>query len=486
MKNIISYSLHVGKGENRIINKNNLMKTMFHNLRYYTKQNLENKIYDKDNVYILKGTKDLFNDVKDLYFDEFESVRIDYNNKQKRKDRKIEDYFEYINNNDQKDLAVEMMIQIGHKDFYDKYGFKDKKDEFVKLFQKEIEKLETHLPNFKIANAVIHFDEASPHIQIVGIPIANNLKRGMSKQISKSEVFNKESLIKLQELMRIGVEDDFKKIYGNVSLKPREKGRNHDFTVKEYGRLMDQVKDKYNESIQNIENGIKNRTNELSNINSKIEDKKDELNNIKSQINTKNNELNTELNKIETKIDSKNNELKLIDNEIYVKNTRLSSINTNLDNKNKELDNIKEQIINNTNVNNDLLLQIERSKDQINQLNNLREEENEIKEKISQLNKNFESEFSKRINNLKDDTIEEFKKQADMFYNLENKYMSLFCEEELFEIVNKYDSKKMEILENKDENIYNNIIPKLPKLLENLFNYIKTGLQAINQNYYYK
>lgn len=62
------------------------------------------------------------------------------------------------------------------------------------IFKNQINKLQKELPNYKIINAVIHYDESSPHIQIVGIPIKENCKTGLEKQVSKSNVFTKEKL----------------------------------------------------------------------------------------------------------------------------------------------------------------------------------------------------------------------------------------------------------------------------------------------------
>ena len=42
------------------------------------------------------GTNDIMNDVKQVYLDEFEEARLEYNNNQTREDRKIEDYFKKV------------------------------------------------------------------------------------------------------------------------------------------------------------------------------------------------------------------------------------------------------------------------------------------------------------------------------------------------------------------------------------------------------
>ena len=54
---------------------------------------------------------------------------------------------------------------------------------------------ESLFPNFKIANATIHFDESSPHLHIIGVAYKDGNKNGMYKQVGKATVFNKESLI---------------------------------------------------------------------------------------------------------------------------------------------------------------------------------------------------------------------------------------------------------------------------------------------------
>ena len=79
----------------------------------------------------------------------------------------------------------------------------DKDDKFkhkmTNVFKEQIADLEEVVPNFRIANAIIHFDESSPHLHIVGVPFKDGMKNGMSKQVGKSDVFNKISLKEIQE-----------------------------------------------------------------------------------------------------------------------------------------------------------------------------------------------------------------------------------------------------------------------------------------------
>ena len=143
------------------------------------KHNLRDYDNNKDNIYILYGTDNLYQDVQELYLQEFEEVRIEYNNKQTREDRKIEDYFKKVCES-QNDIACEIIIELGDMDFWndkdERYRFK-----MVDVYNEQVKDLIKIVPDFKIANATIHFDETSPHLHIVGVPVSYDCKRGMKK-----------------------------------------------------------------------------------------------------------------------------------------------------------------------------------------------------------------------------------------------------------------------------------------------------------------
>ena len=98
-------------------------------------------------------------------------------------------------------------------------------------------KFKTLIKLFQIlrwANATIHFDETSPHMHIVGVPVIDNCKKGMKKQVGKSKLFTKESLTAIQDKMRNACIKSYNKFYGVDSrLKTKQKGRNQDINVKE-------------------------------------------------------------------------------------------------------------------------------------------------------------------------------------------------------------------------------------------------------------
>ena len=266
----LAYSLHLGSDKNRktsskkIAESNSSGTTSFSNngiqtVKQLSKVNNHNlRKYDNDTneIFILCGTNNLYNDVQELYLQEFEQSRIEYNLKQTREDRKIENYFNHISNSKLWDLACEFIIELGDKDF-----LQDKNDEYKKkmidVYREQIKDLLEVVPEFKIANAVIHFDESSPHLHIIGLPISDNNKRGMKKQVAKSKIFTKESLTKIQDKMRNCCIRSYNKFYGTVSeLKKKQKGRNQDINVKDMGGYKEFKRQK-NKKLADLENAYK-------------------------------------------------------------------------------------------------------------------------------------------------------------------------------------------------------------------------------------
>ena len=86
----------------------------------------------------------------------------------------------------------------------------------------------------KTANAVVHLDEDSPHMHIVGVPVAVGYKKGLSKQVSKRKVFTKVVFSRvLQDELRKVANKEVNDWFGE-QIKEKSKGRNHDLTVAEY------------------------------------------------------------------------------------------------------------------------------------------------------------------------------------------------------------------------------------------------------------
>ena len=265
--NELPYSLHLGSNKNRKNSvrssaKNNISGTtsMTNNgiqnaktLSKCDKHNYRKYDNEQEQIVIVKGTSSIYKDVEDFYKTEFEEARLEYNSKQTREDRKIDDYFKKVSDNSKSDLACEIIIELGDKKFWD-----------TKLL----------MPNFKVCSAIIHYDETSPHMHIVGVPIKHNCKTGMSKQVAKTAVFTRTSLMQLQDKMRTLCIEEYNKEYNlDSTLKQKMKGRNRDINVADMTN--------YQETKELIEKHQK----EIDSISNNSLELKTSSNNIKEEIN---------------------------------------------------------------------------------------------------------------------------------------------------------------------------------------------------------
>ena len=93
----------------------------------------------------------------------------------------------------------------------------------TEVYKDQIYKLMEVVPDFKVANAVVHYDETSPHMHLVGIPVKDGYKNGMKKQVAKSKIFTKESLKTLQDKMRAYCIEKFNEVFvQNATLIKKE------------------------------------------------------------------------------------------------------------------------------------------------------------------------------------------------------------------------------------------------------------------------
>lgn len=382
--NELSYSLHLGSdknrkniskqnGKNNISGTTSLPNNAIQNIRQLSKVDKHNyRKYDnnQDLIEIVRGTSSPLNDVKELYLNEFEEARLEYNSKQSRPSRMINNYFENVSNNEKKDLACEIILELGDKEYWDTKdnNFKKKMSE---VYKKQVNDLELLVPNFKIASAIIHFDETSPHLHIVGVPIKYKNKNGMEKQVGKSDVFTKASLIRLQDKMRTLCIEEFNQVYSlDSTLKQKQKGRNKDIHVSDMNNYIE-LKKRIEKNTENLKQANK-KSSELRQNSKDIKDKIDKLkvskfnkdnyilskddkdsfiNFIKQVDNT-----NDEYDKIQTlsktlinaseQLKNKNNKIKTLTENNEALNLRIKTLNDTIREKDNEISFLKSKIHN--------------------------------------------------------------------------------------------------------------------------------------------
>ena len=303
MEQELAYSFHLGSDKNKsklakrvskdnisgttslsnnaIQNANDLSRVNKHNLRDYDK--------NKELIRVIYGTDNIITDVKDLYLKEFEESKIEYNNKQSREDRKIKDYFIKVCES-QNDIACEIIIELGDMDFWN-----DKNQEYrlkmIDVYNEQIKDLTKIVPTFKIANATIHFDETSPHMHVVGVPVVENCTRGMKKQVGKSKLFTKTLLTEIQDKMRNACINSYNKFYEvDTRLKEKQKGRNQDINVKDMSNYK-KIKKQLGKKAEKLAEA-NNQTEKLDNSSKDINEILDKLK--PSKLNKNNNVISNE------------------------------------------------------------------------------------------------------------------------------------------------------------------------------------------------
>ena len=245
-----SYSFHMSAKSHAVNTSGKVAQVSRHNLREY-----ESAAYDRSQIEIIAGSdKSILDTVKDIYHAEFDAALERYN-AGKRSDRKIDDYLEHVSKS-RSDVAAEIIIQVGDSDFW-----KDKSDlerrQMSYIYRDQLRALEKLVPEFKVASAVIHYDESSPHMHVVGVPVADGYKKGLERQVAKTKVFTADRLSFLQDRMREnairGMElEQNQNLFANMQLKEKEKGRNKDIpkqSLNQYYALTEQI-DKLSKSVK--------------------------------------------------------------------------------------------------------------------------------------------------------------------------------------------------------------------------------------------
>lgn len=226
---MITYTFHLSNKKHALTTTKKVASASKHNLRHY-----QSNEYCKENIIVLVGGDNILDDVKELYHQEFDVALAEYN-QGKRSDRRIDDYLQYVSESGKNDVAAEIIIQLGNKEFWSDKTLEQKRN-MEKILQKQLNDLRELVPEFKIASAVIHLDESSPHMHVVGVPVATGYKRGLSKQAAKTKIFTTEALTMLQEEMHKRMDEEmqqYEELFRNVELKEIERGRNADWS-KEY------------------------------------------------------------------------------------------------------------------------------------------------------------------------------------------------------------------------------------------------------------
>lgn len=324
-----------------------------HNNRVYLTPNVE-KDRVADNITLVTQPID------EAYEEIFGEAQAAYNQKQKRADRKINDYYKHVfggepsndivkdNGKNPRQSFYEYCIGIGtmHDTGYaanpeaakkaeqclrefiegipeldgngnpilkldkngnpipklDKKGkpmFDENKNPLYE-YEMKIKSFQERNPNFYLFNAVIHCDEATPHLHYDFIPFADGYKQGMTRQQGIAKALEQMGYGKGKDAIKKFTEDE-RKIFRTIceshgfDVAPEKKGRGYTFTCEEMRdeelqRFIREVEgyegklEDYQKQVADLETQISDTERQLATLSEKVEDAQSDYNEIVGKI----------------------------------------------------------------------------------------------------------------------------------------------------------------------------------------------------------
>lgn len=160
-----------------------------HNNREMISPNVD-KARIKDNIELKRQS------LADAYEEIFGDAVAEYNAKQRRSDRKISDYFEkmfgvradtmradtVIKNDNKQQSFYEYVVGVGTMHDTGYASSPEAAKVAVECLREYMAGFGERNPQFHVFNAVIHQDEATPHLHYDMIPYADGMKKGMTRQ----------------------------------------------------------------------------------------------------------------------------------------------------------------------------------------------------------------------------------------------------------------------------------------------------------------
>ena len=146
-----------------------------HNNRVFVAENVDPDRISQNVVFVQR-------DLRGIYHELFDEAVEEYNAKQKRKDRIIQDYYNKIKDGHQEHLFTEVIVQIGN--MKDSNCMMEETAVVRQILEEYMRGFEERNPSLRVFNAVLHMDEQTPHLHIDFVPFSEGNKRGISTKVS--------------------------------------------------------------------------------------------------------------------------------------------------------------------------------------------------------------------------------------------------------------------------------------------------------------
>ena len=221
--------------------------SLSHNNRDFTAKNIDSS-RTADNIVFVQQ------ELSEAYHQLFGDAVERYNARQKRNDRKISDYFQHLFNREPSASVItgankqksfyEDLVQIGTKD---DSGIGTPDAEIaVACLREYMESFQERNPNFYVFNAVMHLDEATPHLHIDYIPVGHfdrglDTRNAMAKALEEMGHGKGANAINRWRLTEWEVLHQIFKAHG-VEIAEPKKSRGYSYTTQEYGKHQDEIR----------------------------------------------------------------------------------------------------------------------------------------------------------------------------------------------------------------------------------------------------
>lgn len=146
-----------------------------HNNRIFVADNVDSSRSADNIIYVQK-------DLREFYHEIFDGALAEYNSAQTRKDRVIENYYDHVKRGKREKLFQEVVVTFGNSETC---GVGSKNWQIaIDLLNEYMQEFEKRNPNLKVFNAVMHLDEATPHLHIDFVPVCYNQSQGLKTRVS--------------------------------------------------------------------------------------------------------------------------------------------------------------------------------------------------------------------------------------------------------------------------------------------------------------
>ncbi|WP_317856051.1 plasmid recombination protein [Chakrabartyella piscis] len=283
-----------------------------HNNRDFKAENV-----DADRVHL--NTCFVNEDLKKVYHKLFDEALENYNNKQKRNDRKIPDYYEKIRTSKQEKLSYEIIVQVG--DFEDMNAKSDNGKLAEEILKKYMADFQKRNPTLYVFSAHLHMDEATPHLHIDFVPYTSGNKRGLETKNTLKGALNQlgfnggtKSSTELNQW-----QDTEKEVVAKIMLEHgiewEKKG-----TQKKHLSVENYKAEKRAEEVLKLDKVIEEKSTVIENLDLKneeitgeISEKQEDLELLSDEFDSK----SKKLKKVENHLDTMLKDVKTIDNNIH-------------------------------------------------------------------------------------------------------------------------------------------------------------------------